>query len=149
MSSLDLSDIYSGGPTSQGQLLSAQAFWIPTNVNRQVSDRRKEDFDVGASDQFRIHSTGVLKECSTEQGLRTSHRQDKYKQSGEDHNVDSHAKTLCDPGQIPYRLDGGLAGSDLYSGICVTHRAIRIFKGPRFQDNVPIDCKLALSRRLV
>ena len=48
--------------------------WEPvklTDVHGQVTDRWEEDFDVRASDEFRVHSSSILEQSPSEKTLGT------------------------------------------------------------------------------
>ena len=42
-----------------------------TDVHGQVTDRWEEDFDVRASDEFRVHSSSILEQSPSEKTLGT------------------------------------------------------------------------------
>ena len=42
----------------------------PTDIDGKIPDRRKEHLDIRTSDQFGVHTSSILKECTTEQAFR-------------------------------------------------------------------------------
>ena len=69
MSSFDSSRTNAGFPT--GMVVSAYSkVWEGvggrTNVDGEISDRRKEDLDIRTGDEFGVHPSSILEEGATQ-----------------------------------------------------------------------------------
>ena len=128
VSSFDSSERKAGFPTIDKciqLLVVCKQKYALTDVCGQVSDGWKEDLDIGTGDEFRVHSSSVLEECTTKETLGAANILLNIQDSNAN-KQDSHSESLCNTRQPPNRFHSRFTDTNLNTRISVAHTAIRV-----------------------
>ena len=115
---------------------------IAHDVHRQTTDRGKENFDIGSSEEFRIHSCGALQKCRLQGGTRLTSCV--FEQCPSQYSLfDAHP--LGDTRKEPDWVNGRFAAVDLDTLIDPR----KGWKLVRFDDDIAVDFEITLPGKVI